>query len=185
MFDVFFRPWPWYVAGPLIGLFVPALLLLGNRQFGVSSNLRHLCAAVAPGRIDFFKYDWRSGGMWNLMFLAGVFVGGFIGAHLLGTGDVSLAAETRESLAQLGVRDFSGFAPGDLFSWSNLQTLPGFVSVVGGGFLVGFGSAYAGGCTSGHAISGLAALDRASVVAVLAFFAGGLLSTYLLLPVLF
>ena len=88
-------------------------------------------------------------------------------------------------MTQLGVRDFSGLAPGDLFSWSTLRTLPGFVSIVGGGFLVGFGSAYAGGCTSGHAISGLAALDRASIVAVMAFFAGGLLSTYFLLPVLF
>lgn len=185
MFDMFFRPWPWYVAGPLIGLFVPALLLLGNRQFGVSSNLRHLCAAVAPGRIDFFRYDWRSAGLWNLLFLAGVFVGGFIGTRLLGAGDIAMTPETQASLAQLGVRDFSGFAPGDVFSWSNLQTLPGFVSIVGGGFLVGFGSAYAGGCTSGHAISGLATLDRASVVAVVAFFAGGLLCTYFLLPLLF
>jgi uncharacterized protein len=185
MFDVLFRPWPWYLAGPLIGLFVPALLLLGNRQFGVSSNLRHLCAAVAPGRIDFFRYDWRSAGMWNLMFLAGVFVGGFIATHLLGAGDIALTVEAKESLAQLGVRDFSGLAPRDLFSWSTLQTVPGFVSIVGGGFLVGFGGAYAGGCTSGHAISGLAALDRASVVAVIAFFAGGLLCTYFLLPVLF
>jgi uncharacterized protein len=184
MFDVFFRPWPWYVAGPLIGLFVPALLLLGNRQFGMSSNLRHLCAAVAPGRIDFFQYDWRSAGMWNLVFLAGVFVGGFVGTRLLGSGDVALTPEAQATLTRLGVRDFSGFAPADIFSWSNLQTLRGCISIVGGGFLVGFGSAYAGGCTSGHAISGLAALDRASVVAVISFFAGGLLCTYFLLPFL-
>ena len=185
MFDVFFRPWPWYVAGPLIGLFVPALLLLGNRHFGMSSNLRHLCAAVAPGRIDFFQYDWRSAGMWNLMFLAGVFVGGFIGTRVLGAGDVAISPETQALLSGLGVRDFSGVAPADIFSWSNLQTLRGCASIVGGGFLVGFGSAYAGGCTSGHAISGLATLDRASIVAVVAFFAGGLLCTYFLLPLLF
>jgi uncharacterized protein len=185
MFDAFFRPWPWYVAGPLIGLFVPALLLLGNRQFGVSSNLRHLCAAVAPGRVDFFRYDWRGAGMWNLAFLAGIFVGGFLGARLLGGGDVAISADTRATLAQLGVRDFSGLAPRDVFAWSNLGTLRGCLSIVGGGFLVGFGTAYAGGCTSGHAISGLAALERASLVAVLAFFGGGLLCTYFVLPLLF
>src|SRR2546428_3855787 len=78
------QPWPWYVAGPLIGLFVPALLILGNRQFGFSSNLRHLCAALAPGEVAFFKYDWKQSGVWNLAFLAGTVVGGFIGGGLLG-----------------------------------------------------------------------------------------------------
>jgi uncharacterized membrane protein YedE/YeeE len=185
MFDVFAHPWPWYVAGPLVGLFVPALLVLGNRQFGISSNLRHLCAAVAPARVDFFRYDWRNTGMWNLAFLAGIFVGGFIGARLLGTGDVAITSETKAMLTRLGVHDFSGLAPSDIFSWSNLLTLRGWVSIVGGGFLVGFGTAYAGGCTSGHAISGLAAFERASLVAVIGFFAGGLLCTYFLLPLLF
>lgn len=185
MQDALTRPWPWYVAGPLIGLFVPALLLLGNRQFGISSSLRHLCAAIAPARVEFFRYDWKSAGLWNLVFLAGVFVGGFIGARWLGSGVVSITGETREVLARLGVRDFSGLAPGDLFSWSSLQTVRGLVAIVGGGFMVGFGTAYAGGCTSGHAISGLAALERASLVAVLAFFAGGLLCTYFILPLLF
>ena len=115
MFDVFAHPWPWYVAGPLVGLFVPALLVLGNRQFGISSNLRHLCAAVAPARVDFFRYDWRNTGMWNLAFLAGIFVGGFIGARLLGTGDVAITSETKAMLTRLGVHDFSGLAPSDIF----------------------------------------------------------------------
>jgi len=184
MLDALSRPWPWYVAGPVIGLFVPALLLLGNRQFGISSNLRHLCAAVVPGRVDFFRYDWKSQGMWNLAFLAGVLAGGFIAAYALGAGDVVITPETKAILTRLGVHDFSGLAPREIFSWSNLLTLRGLVSIVGGGFLVGFGTAYAGGCTSGHAISGLAALDRASLVAVIAFFAGGLLCTYFILPVI-
>lgn len=185
MFDVFSRPWPWYVAGPLVGLFVPALLLVGNRQFGISSNLRHLCAAVAPARVEFFRYDWKNAGMWNLAFLAGILVGGVIGGRLIGTGDVAITWETKAMLTRLGVRDFSGLAPGDIFSWSNLLTLRGSVSIVGGGLLVGFGTAYAGGCTSGHAIAGLAALERASLVAVIAFFAGGLLCTHFILPLLF
>jgi uncharacterized membrane protein YedE/YeeE len=184
MLDALSRPWPWYVAGPVIGLFVPALLLLGNRQFGISSNLRHLCAAVVPGRVAFFRYDWKTQGLWNLAFLAGVFVGGFIAAHLLGAGDVAIAPETKAILTRLGVHDFSGLAPREIFNWSNLATLRGLLVIVGGGFLVGFGTAYAGGCTSGHAIAGLAALDRASLLAVIAFFAGGLLGTYFILPVI-
>ena len=184
MFDILARPWPWYVAGPLIGLFVPALLLLGNRQFGVSSNFRHLCAAMAPGRIEFFRYDWRNAGLWNLAFLVGIFTGGLIASRLLGVSDAAITPGTRSALAAAGVRDFSGLVPADLFSWSSLRTVRGAILIAGGGFLVGFGTAYAGGCTSGHAISGLAVFERASVVAVIAFFAGGLLCTHLLLPFL-
>jgi uncharacterized membrane protein YedE/YeeE len=182
MLDALSRPWPWYLAGPLIGLFVPALLLLGNRQFGISSNLRHLCAAIAPGRVEFFRYDWKGQGLWNLAFLAGVFAGGFVAAQVLGAGDAAISPETRATLARLGLQDFSGLAPAEIFSWANLLTPRGLITIVGGGFLVGFGTAYAGGCPSGHGISGLAALDRASLVAVLAFFAGGLLCTYFILP---
>jgi hypothetical protein len=185
MVDIFTRPWPWYVAGPLIGLFVPALLLLGNKQFGISSNLRHLCAALAPGRVEFFRYDWKSMGMWNLAFLAGILAGSFLAARLLGVPDVAITPETQAMLARLGVRDFAGLVPGDLFAWSQLLTLRGLVSIVGGGFLVGFGTAYAGGCTSGHGIFGLAVLEQASLLAVAGFFAGGLLGTYVLLPLLF
>jgi uncharacterized membrane protein YedE/YeeE len=184
MLDFFTQPWPWYVAGPLIGLFVPALLLLGNRQFGVSSNFRHMCAAITGGRVEFFRYDWRNAGLWNLAFLAGIFVGGVIASQLLGAPDAAITPDTRSALMAVGVRDFHGLVPADLFTWSNLLTVRGAILIAGGGFLVGFGTAYAGGCTSGHAISGLAAFERASLVAVIAFFAGGLLCTYLLLPFL-
>jgi uncharacterized protein len=183
--DMLSRAWPWYVSGPLIGLFAPALLLVGNRVFGVSSALRHTCAVVAPGRIAFFKYDWKGTGGWNLAFVAGIVFGGVLAHHLLGVGDVAITPETKAMLAELGVRSFSGLAPGDVFSWSGLFTLRGFVSIVGGGFLVGFGSAYAGGCTSGHMISGLAARETASLIAGVSFYAGGLLCTYFLIPLLF
>lgn len=185
MFDALSHPWPWYVSGPLIGLFVPALLLLGNRQFGISSNLRHLCAAVAPAGVDFFSYDWRKIGRWNLAFLAGIVAGGAIASFAFGTGDVAISGQTRDDLMQLGIRNFDGLAPADIFNWSSLLSLRGALIIIGGGFLVGFGSAYAGGCTSGHAISGLAVFERASLVATVAFFAGGLLCTYFVLPLLF
>lgn len=184
MFDLLTRAWPWYVAGPLIGLFVPVLLLLGNRQFGISSNLRHMCAAVFPGRLEFFRYDWKGTGAWNLAFVAGILAGGAFAAFVLGIPDVSIGEDTRASLQRLGIQDFTGLAPGELFNWRALLTAHGFALVVGGGFLVGFGTAYAGGCTSGHGISGLAVFDRASLLAVAGFFAGGLFGTFVLLPMI-
>lgn len=176
--------WPWYVAGPLIGLFVPALLLAGNRLFGVSANMRHLCAASIPGRVDFFRYDWRRSGGWNLAFALGITIGGAIAGHLFPVGAAHIGAPARASLAALGVHDFSGLVPHELFSWAALATWRGLVMMVGGGFLVGFGSAYAGGCTSGHAISGLADFQLPSLVAVIGFFTGGLVCTWLVLPLL-
>lgn len=178
------RPWPWYVAGPLIGLMVPVLLVAGNRLFGVSSSLRNICAAVIPARVAFFRYDWRAGA-WNIAFVLGILAGGAIAARLLG-GDapVPLSGATRAALAALGVHDQSGLVPRELFNWHALLTLRGVVLIVIGGYLVGFGTAYAGGCTSGHGITGLAHLELPSLIAVLAFFAGGLLGTWLFLPLI-
>lgn len=185
MIELLSRPWPWYVAGPLIGLVVPLLLLLGNKQFGISANLRHACAIVVPGDVEFFRYDWRRVGGWNLAFIVGVLLGGFIAGHWLSSNVPMLISDaTRSDLGALGVRDFSGLVPNELFNWRSLLTLHGLVMLVGGGFLVGFGTAYAGGCTSGHAISGLADLQLPSLIAVVGFFAGGLISTWLVLPML-
>lgn len=178
-------PWPWYVAGPLIGLTVPLLLLLGNKAFGISSNLRHVCA-MAPGRVPFFRYDWRKAGGWNLTFAAGIIVGGFLAGVLLANPEpVQVAASTRTDLAALGIGVDGGLAPAELFSWSALGSLGTWAILLGGGFLVGFGARYAGGCTSGHAISGLANLQLPSLVAVVGFFIGGLIMTHLFLPLIF
>jgi len=175
-------PWPWYVAGPVIGLFVPALLLAGNKVFGISSNLRHICAALIPNKPDFFRYDWKNVGLWNLVFLMGVLIGGFIASQWGTPQEIAISPATKAALIGLGLHNFSGVAPYEIFSWHALSTLPGFVSIVLGGFLVGFGAAYAGGCTSGHAISGLANFELPSLIAVLGFFAGGLAATYFILP---
>lgn len=183
MLDLLAAPWPWYVAGPLIGLIVPALLLAGGKSFGLSANLRHLCAAVpAPARLKppFLRYDWRTAGLWNLTFVAGIALGGLLAVFFLGepSPGQSIADATRHDLAAAGIRDFSGLVPADLISWHALGSVRGFLIVAAGGFLVGFGARYAGGCTSGHAISGLANLQLPSLVAVLGFFAGGLLVTF-------
>ena len=182
MAALFRGEWPWWIAGPLIGLFVPALLLVGNKRFGISSNLRHLCSAIVPGRLDFLRYDWRKAGLWNLVFLFGVLIGGFLAFHSGASHNVAISAETRAALTKLGIHDFSGVAPHVLFSWNALLTARGFVLIVVGGFLVGFGTAYAGGCTSGHAITGLANFQLPSLIAVFGFFAGGLAATYFILP---
>ena len=179
-------PWPWYVAGPLIGLLVPTLLLIGNKALGVSSSLRAMCAAVAPGNVGFFSYDWKRQGAWNIAFVAGILVGGAIASTLLGVTTPAISPDTRSAIAALGVSgDVSGLAPAALFSWQALFTWRGALAMVGGGFLVGFGASYAGGCTSGHGITGLAALQPASLIAIIGIFAGGLIMTFGLFPLIF
>lgn len=185
MIEFLHNPWPWYVAGPLIGLIVPMLLVIGGKQFGVSANLRHTCAACFPGRVEFFNYDWKKAGGWNLVFIAGTVLGGFMGGWWLNNPEpINLSQQTVADLQALGISDFSGMMPDDLFNWENLASLQGIIVMVLGGFLVGFGARYAGGCTSGHAISGLANLQLASLMAVIGFFIGGLIITYLVYPLI-
>ena len=180
--NFFQQPWPWYAAGPLIGLTVPALLLLGNKAFGISSSLRHVCAACIPANISFFKYDWKAE-RWNLVFVLGIALGGFIATQFLADPNaIVIASDTQRDLAALGIVDFSGLMPADLFSIENIFTLKGLIFFVFGGFLVGFGTRYAGGCTSGHAIMGLSNLQWPSLVATICFMVGGFVGTLVLLP---
>lgn len=177
------RPWPWYVAGPLIGLTVPLLLLVTGKTFGISSSLRHMCAATVPGKSAYLQYDWRKQGLWNLTFAAGMVLGGALaGIFLANPEPVAISAATHADLAALGIEDFSGLVPEELYSFAALATPKGWLILVLGGILVGFGARYADGCTSGHGITGLANFQRSSLVAILAFFAGGVIATHALLP---
>jgi hypothetical protein len=176
------QPWPWYVAGPLIGLTVPTLLIIGNKSFGISSSLRHVCAACLPANIPFFKYDWKKE-IWNLFFVLGIFFGGMIAMNLLANPEpMHISSRLSAELAGYGVTDYNGLVPKQLFNWKALLTLKGFLLIVAGGFMVGFGTRYAGGCTSGHAIMGLSTLQWPSLVATCCFMAGGFIMANLILP---
>ncbi len=182
MLDILKNPWPWYFAGPLIGMTVPVLLIIGNKAFGISSSLRHVCAACIPANIPFFKYEWTKE-IWNLFFVAGILLGGVVAVSLLANPnpvevDPNLVAE----LSGYGITNFDTMVPADIFNWSSLLTIKGFILMVVGGFIVGFGTRYAGGCTSGHAIMGLSTLQWPSLVATCCFMVGGILMANWILP---
>jgi uncharacterized membrane protein YedE/YeeE len=176
------QPWPWYIAGPLIGLTVPILLLLGNKSFGISSNLRHICAAVLPANIPFFKYDWKKEA-WNLFFAAGIIAGAVIAASYLSNGEpVNIHPKLVSEMAGYGIIDRSSVIPADIINWEQLFTFKTLFMTVAGGFLVGFGTRWAGGCTSGHSIMGLSTLQWPSLIATCCFMAGGFIMANWILP---
>jgi uncharacterized protein len=149
------EPWPWYIAGPLIGLTVPAMLLVTGKTLGISASFRHICAAVLPKtNLAYFKnYAWRKE-IWNLIFVAGLLLGGFIATRFLSANPQPLL-------------------PATYHNWA------GALQLMGGGILIGFGTRYAEGCTSGHSIMGLSNLQKSSLIATLAFFVGGLTASFI------
>src|SRR5688572_13329194 len=177
------QPWPWYIAGPLIGLAVPLLLILGNKNFGISSSLRHICAMCIPLKIPFFNYDWKKE-LWNVLFVCGIVGGGIIASQLLSSPDAGTSVDPRLQieLSGYGLKNFDRIYPVDLFNFYNLLTLKGFIVMIVGGFLVGFGTRYAGGCTSGHSITGLSMLQIPSLIATICFMIGGILVSNFALP---
>lgn len=178
------KPWPWYVAGPLLGLSVPLLLLAGNKNLGISSSLRHICAACLPANIPFFKYSWRLE-QWNLLFVSGIIFGAVLGFTLFSNPEpVVVSPETSAALQELGVETEGALMPESVFGKEQIFSVRGLIFFVLGGFLVGFGTRYAGGCTTGHTINGLSQLQWSSLVATIGFMAGGFVTTHLLLPFL-
>ena len=176
-------PWPWYVSGPLIGLMVPLMLWIGNRSFGISANLRHMCAMTQPKSVsvEFFQYNWREQS-WSLIFAVGAVLGGFLAGIVFANPDpidLSVAALTMFSYWNVPIT--GGYLPHVLFDLTWMGVIVMFI----GGVLVGFGTRYASGCTSGHAITGLSTLQPQSLLAVAGIFAGGLLSSHFITPHLF
>ncbi len=176
------QPWPWYVAGPLVGLTIPILLIVGNRAFGISSSLRHICAACVSSNLNYFNYEWKKES-WNLFFVVGILLGGVITAQFLLSGDSIIIDENlRTELAGYGITHIDGLLPEEIFSWDALFSIRGFILIVVGGFLIGFGARYADGCTSGHSIMGISNLQLSSVIATCCFMVGGIIMANLILP---
>lgn len=180
------QAWPWYVSGPLIAL-VMALLVFFGKTFGMSSNLRTLCTIGGAGKYaSFFRFDWKAQ-KWNLTVVLGAIIGGFIAVRFLSDGTpLDLNPETISDLNTLGFENVGAtLLPTEIYGWDHVLTLKGMSVLIIAGFLVGFGTRYAGGCTSGHAITGLSNLQWPSLIAVIGFFIGGLLMTHFILPLLF
>jgi len=181
-----FEPWPWYVSGILLGILVPLMLWLGS-SFGVSGNLDSICGILGAERFsDHFKFDIKDR-LPSLIFVAGAVFGAFLAANFLTAEDyfVAISSETVEALKAFGISHSQGLRPTQVFNWSFLGTPQGLILLVLGGFLIGFGSRYAGGCTSGHSITGMSSLQLPSLVATIGFFIGGLIATHLLMPLIF
>lgn len=185
MLELIKQPWPWYTSGLAIS-FIMVILIFFGKSFGFSSNLRTMCSILGAGKwVSFFNFDWKAQ-RWNLLFLIGSVIGGFISANWLQSDTpLNLSQATIQDLQKLNIQFDGNIVPSQLFNWDFLATGKGLLIFLGGGFLIGFGTRYAGGCTSGHAISGLSNLQIPSLIAVIGFFIGGLVMTHLIFPILF
>jgi uncharacterized membrane protein YedE/YeeE len=183
--ELIYKPWAWYVAGPII-VFVLFMLVKLGRNLGMSSNLNTMCTMAGAGKLtDHFKTDWRASS-WGLILILGVFLGGVIAFNFLQVEAPQIHPDSVESLQNLGFTSVSqSFFPQEIYSLDALLTFKGFAVILLAGFLVGFGARYAGGCTSGHAISGLSNLQLPSLIAVIGFFIGGLVMVHVLIPLIF
>lgn len=184
--ELFFQTWPWYVSGFLIGMVMLALIYFG-KNFGMSTNLQSLCSMTGLGkRIEYFNFDWRAN-RWNFAVVFGAMAGGFVAVHYMGdSSNVDINPKTIAQLAGMGIDAPKGqLMPKALFGEQIWLSPKSIAILLIGGILIGFGTRYAGGCTSGHAISGLSNLQLPSLKAVIGFFIGGLIMAHFLLPLLF
>lgn len=184
------EPWHWSVGGTMIAL-VMFLLIFSGQKFGVSSSFRDICTMSGLGKAyDYFNYDWKKQS-WLLLLVIGAVIGGYIASHHMSNGNpVQTVPATVMVLESMGVHapsvmeQGSGYMPEEIFGTSKLTNVKFLLFFIVGGLFIGFGTRYAGGCTSGHAITGLSNFQMPSLVAVIGFFAGGLLMTHLIFPTL-
>lgn len=184
--NVYFQTWPWYISGFLIGMIMLSLIYFG-KHFGMSSNLESLCSMSGLGKkVSYFDFDWKTN-KWNLIVVVGAMIGGYVAVNFMGDPtNVAINLKTIEQLASLGIDAPDGkLAPDALFGNQIFESPKSIFILLIGGILIGFGTRYAGGCTSGHAISGLSNLQLPSLKAVIGFFIGGLLMAHLILPLIF
>ncbi|MBF4473779.1 MULTISPECIES: YeeE/YedE family protein [Flavobacterium] len=184
--NIIFQTWPWYISGFLIGMVMLSLIYFG-KNFGMSTNLQSLCSMTGLGkRIAYFNFDWKAN-RWNYVVVLGAMAGGFAAVHFMSDpSNVAINPQTITQLQAMGIDAPNGkLMPEALFGDQIWQSPKSILILLGGGILIGFGTRYAGGCTSGHAISGLSNLQLPSLKAVIGFFIGGLIMAHFLLPLLF
>ena len=176
--DIICKPWPWWVGGPLIGLFVILLLVIERKQLGISSSYQYICSRLSPWKLDYFKDPSKIA--WQFYFVIGLVLGGAILYSLNPSYEIGISEETVTSLKQIGIEKQKGFAPAEIYNFSATSLI--FIGI--GGVLLGFGARYAGGCTAGHAIMGCAQLAPSSIITTICFFIGGLFATYFIIPLI-
>ena len=184
--DFIFQPWAWFIGGPLIALSLLLYFYFG-KNFGASTNFETLCTMAGAGKVsDYFKKDWKDRDF-ALMFVVGLIIGGFISAnYLIPNQSIDLNPTTVQELTDLGFTNVGNqYFPDEIFSDEVVFSLKGFLILLISGLLIGFGTRYAGGCTSGHAITGLSSLQMPSLLAVIGFFIGGIVATWFLIPIIF
>tara|TARA_Y100000589_G_scaffold325196_1_gene362705 strand:+ start:906 stop:1469 length:564 start_codon:yes stop_codon:yes gene_type:complete len=177
--------WPWYITGILFGLIVPLLLLIGNKPFGISKSLKDITSLIPQKRFKQIKHDLTHN-VWRLYLILGIIIGGYLAVVFLnGNANIDLSKATISDLQDVGITNFHGLVPSQIFNWTFLLSTKGLLVMVLGGFLIGLGVRYANGCTSGHAIMGLSIFSPSSLIAVAGFFAGGLVMTHIVFPLIF
>ncbi|WP_435416470.1 YeeE/YedE family protein [Polaribacter aestuariivivens] len=184
--DFILQPWPWFVGGPLIALSLFLYFYFG-KNFGASTNFETLCTMAGAGKVsDYFKKDWKERDF-ALLFVVGLIIGGFISAtYLIPNQNIDLNPKTVQELTDLGFSNVANqYFPDEIFSEEVVFSLKGFLILILSGVLIGFGTRYAGGCTSGHAITGLSSLQLPSLLAVIGFFIGGIIAAWFIIPILF
>jgi len=184
--EIILQPWAWYVGGPLIALILFLMFYYG-KAFGVSSNLETFCTIGGAGKVsDYFKTDWKSR-KWSLVFVVGIIIGGYLSSnYLMSTHAIDLNPQTVADLSEIGFENAGDtYLPQEIFATENIFTLKGFSILIGAGILIGFGARYAGGCTSGHSITGISNLQLPSLLATIGFFIGGIIMTWFIIPLLF
>ncbi len=186
MIEFISQPWPWYIAGPLIGLLMLILLIFG-KAFEISGNLRTICSMCQGGKFtEFFRFDWKKQ-KWNLVLIIGAVLGGYLtSVFFMNNEPIDISINTITHLNELGFKYNSAeYVPSEIFGLNAISSLKGLLYLITAGLLIGFGTRYAGGCTSGHAISGLSNLQLPSLIAVIGFFIGGLIATFFIIPFIF
>lgn len=176
-------PLPWYIAGPLLGMVIPILYYIINKPLGVSTSFIQFCSMAVDRKQKWIKMDLKQE-KWRIFFILGLVIAGLIHHLTVDKYQIAISQGTIDRLAAMNLQQNEGFQPNELWSFHSLTSPFHWILVMISGLLIGFGTRYAGGCTSGHTIMGISNLAPSSLLATLAFFAGGLIASWFIIPFL-